>query len=81
MSNEGRVGNDGNTAIDPLLNMLDDHHQIEGAGKLDDMVMSLSMNPNSKQRLKDGMSIGSISLGDESTIVEGNNLVAELHRI
>jgi len=84
ISNEGHLDKDGNaaTCIDPMLNMMmDDHHQREGAGELDDMLMALAMNPKSKQRLKDDLSIGSTSLGDESTIVEGKKLVTELHRI
>ncbi len=59
---------------DPLLDMLDSH------GEMADTLLSKSSIFGNKHS-RDDFSVGSTSLGDESTIVEGRKLVTELHRI
>ena len=62
-----------------LLNLLDER-TVDG----DDDLMSLNSKDrftNDTSHLDDSTSLGSVSFGDESTIVEGKKLVTELHRI
>ncbi len=72
---------------DSLLNMLDENDDDD----VEDLLANMALNPRDKfsqgkvipstDRDGDEESTESMSLGDESTIVEGKKLVTELHRI
>lgn len=73
---------DGDTLLNGMLNKDDD----------DTLLDSLSLDENSQTKLyreleksaalmKDDHSLGGNSVGDESTVAEGKNLINELHRI
>jgi hypothetical protein len=78
-----QAGTNPNDYNDSLLNMLGDKTDDDD----DDLLGGMSFN--SKDKLtrdksyfdRDDASFGSMSLGDESTVVEGKRLITELHRI
>jgi len=74
--------NGGDTLLNGILNKNDDDTMLD-ALSLDDNSLTMSHREAEKMSasIKDDHSLGGNSVGDESTVAEGRNLISELHRI
>lgn len=74
--------NGGDTLLNGLLNKDDDDTLLDSLS-LDENSLSKSHRESEKlgASMRDDHSLGGNSVGDESTVAEGKNLISELHRI
>ena len=71
-----------NSLLNGVLNQGEDENTLLNSLSLDEFSSSnLGRKGMSSSNFKDDQSLGSGSLGDESTVLEGKKLVNELHRI